>query len=127
MTELLYNSKAMKVEPINISMQDAAAILRGGGPVVVELEPGDGTYYALMLVPLYSSNIAESLGRYGIQPAEAHHYLFVAKLESDGCDFIPIHANLGPYHFDELTGNDWSKQFLGWWFTELVEALNGQV
>lgn len=42
----------LEITPINVSREDLLVRLLGGHPTVAFLEPGDGTRYELVLVPL---------------------------------------------------------------------------
>lgn len=120
-TPLLYGSGEMKDEPENWALADVAGILREGKPIVVSLEPGDVTNYTLLIVPCSGGLIYGDLGRFGIPPDEAHHYLFVSRLSTGTCPgaFIHDHTPLGEWDFERISPNEWTRTFLAWWFTKL--------
>ena len=91
------------------------------GDGVLQLEPGDGTHYALLLTPCDRPRIAPFLGRWGIPLDDAADWYHVAKL-GEGHGFVAANREVGPYDFEELARNDWSRVFFAWWFNELRAA-----
>lgn len=116
--------KELTVEPINVTMHDLAVHLLSGLPMVAQLEPGDATHYGLLLMPADSATIRDAWGRYGITPETANQYLLAVRLDSmhmHGC-FVPCNdGEIRVHHVHALTENEWSRQFLAWWFNHLLE------
>lgn len=124
-TELLYHGKAMNPVPSNGLISGFADSLHNKEAVVVKLEPGDATHYALLIVPCWTEQIRHDLGRYGIPAKQAEEYLFVSKLgdqESTGC-FIHNHLPTLEFGVEPLSNNKWSQLVLAWWLTQLWEAI----
>ena len=121
-----YQGKPMTFDPINVSVLRVVQLLYQDTPQVVILEPGDATRYILLLVPL-GTNIAPYLSDYGIPSRESTQYLFVSKLTDEEClgTWIPFGQDrvVGTYNVVPLSNNEWSRQFLAWWFTSLYEYL----
>ncbi len=120
---LRYGAKVMEPEPRNDSLAEVAAILaHGGQSVIVELEPGDGTYYNLLLVPAWAAYVQPHLGRYGIQPAEAHRFLIVTKLtDQEGSAFYAT-RDVGEWDLHGIE-NEWSRTLLVWWLRILWQHI----
>lgn len=125
-SDLEYQGKVMEVEPITMTLQEVAEQIKIGNPVVAELEPGDNTYYAILIVPLHGDGIRSKLGRFGIVPARSGDYWFVAKLgsiQSQGT-FVRVDvAAIQVHQVAPLTDNEWSQRLLSWWLTHLVRAV----
>ncbi|KKN88120.1 hypothetical protein LCGC14_0251920 [marine sediment metagenome] len=121
-----YQGKPMTFDPTNISVLRVVQLLYRGTPQVVILEPGDATRYVLLLVPL-GTGIAPYLGDYGILSRESNQYLFVSKLAGEEClgTWIPFGQDrvVRTHNVVPLSNNEWSRQFLAWWFTSLYEYL----
>ena len=124
--QLEYGSgRAMKAEPVNLGMLNVANYLECGETVVVELEPGDGTYYSLLLVPCWAEGVANYLDRWGITAEGAHKYLMVVKLEQEGSHavWIPMQETIQEHHVAHLSTSAWSQRLFAWWFGELFEVM----
>lgn len=120
---LLYGSKPMKPEPINITLEKLAQRLNQRETMIAELEPGDGTYYNLLLVPAVSLGTREYLGRFGISDSRAHCYLIVTKLTSYGGETFYSYSE-GTIPCDmESVKNEWTRVLLAWWCNLLWEAM----
>lgn len=126
MRPLDYNGRPMRAAPINGTLTQLAAMLRDGQPVVAELEPGDATYYALLITPCDALYVAPFLGRQGVPPREAYRWLHVAKL-GDGQAFVRLDGEVLAYDLTGLTRNGWGQEFLAWWLNALREALGADV
>ncbi len=130
MDALTYQGKQMVVEPINRSLVKIAYDLKAGMPVVAELEPGDATYYCLLLVPAWAPCVVDYLGRYGIQRTltDEPNFLLAVKLDADGgrAAWIPCDNRLGVWHTAHLSENTWSQEFLVWWLLHLIDRLNAE-
>ena len=125
--ELRYpvSGKPMVAEPINVPLQRLAALLREGQTVVAELEPGDATYYNLLIVPCWADTVHRYLESFGIPPGSASNYLLVVKLEQE-CSraaWILTDGAVGRHDTVPLTNNPWSQELLAWWLSHLVEAM----
>ena len=129
MTDLEYRpGKLMKVEPINATMKEVVESARCGEQQVVILEPGDGTRYHLLLLPMRGTDlVSPHLQSFGIQEEDAERYLFVSYLHGDDCPgtWVPFGPGrkIGTHDVVWLSDNDWSQRFLAWWLTNLCEAL----
>lgn len=128
MTDNLHytDGKKMNPDPINIDMDVLVERLDNGVSTIVQLEPGDATYYSLLIVPVWSSSVAANLGRFGIPLDNSHNYLIVAKLGSCGgtVGFVPLaDGKLDTHHFADFIENGWSQVLLAWWFNILKKKL----
>lgn len=128
MKELLYNGKPMDPTPTAGTIQGFASDLVDGETVLVQLEPGDATHYALLIAPCWAHpSLVYGLGRLGIPARSVGEYLFVAKVgdqESIG-NFVHNRLPVLPFDVEPLSKNGWSWEFLSWWLTQLWEAING--
>ncbi len=121
-----YHGRLMEFAPTNVTGLGVIQSLHRKIPQVVVLEPGDATRYILLMVPL-GANIAPYLDDYGIPSWEANSYLFVSKLSGEEClgTWIPFGPGrvVDTHNVEPLSSNEWSRQFLAWWFTSLYEVL----
>lgn len=120
------NGKTMAVEPINATMEDLAYHLHRDEPVVAQLEPGDATYYNLLLVPTHIPTLCGQFGRYGVPEVSADQYLIAIKMDDQdlrGC-WIPKFEPTDTHHVAPLSPNEWSQAFLAWWFRHLLAAMD---
>lgn len=125
MKPLLYNTRPMKVEPINLDLSDIAQTLREGRAAVAELEPGDGTYYNLLLVPCDAPNVKGGFRRFGISHEAAHRYLLVVLVRDrrpDRAVFVQWDGVIREHDVVGLEENGWSQTFLAWWLNALREV-----
>ncbi len=123
-TELLYHGRPMRLAPTRIlclqahgpldadepTDADILGLLTEGYAVFVQLEPGDGTRYGLLLTAdLYADSECLTVVRIGVPNGRA---LFVgpanegAALQPDEC--MPL-----------ARSNEWSRVFFAWWLNEL--------
>ena len=118
---LAYNERPMSPDPINIDVEDVVDALTDGRPVSVELEPGDATYYNLIIVPCWAPVVRRSLGRYGVPRADATEYLLVTYLRGDDSPtfFAMSHVNA----LDVPVKNPWSAGLVAWWLRGLWRAI----
>ena len=128
MKTLEYHGRPMEFLPINVLPSHLIRLFHQGLPQTIILEPGDATRYTLLLLPLgLGDNVGAHLDAIGIPPSEADHYIFVSKLSCDEClgTWLPFGpgVEVGTYDVVELTTNEWSREFLAWWFTELYKLL----
>lgn len=125
MADLEYRpGKMMTSEPINMGITEVAAMLRLNQPVVAILEPGDATRYTLLLVPIGDGDqVSPYLGWLGIQEEDADNYLFVSNLHPEECPgtWVPFGpgVEVGIYDVTDLSKNEWSRNLIAWWLTEL--------
>lgn len=117
--------KPLAVEPINTTRESVVRRLRDGVSVCVQLEPGDGTHYGLMLTPLGTPDVMGGLGRLGIPPLDALGYLWCTDVVNKrGCPVrFPSPWVLGPHDFEDMSNNKWSQVLLAWWFNRLREVV----
>lgn len=104
---LLYNGVKMNDEPRNISLFDCAAALLWGEAVSVQLEPGDGTRYALEIIPLWAPFVLHRDDHTGVL------------VVYDGQSFT---VERGAHFYGE-SANLWTNLFLSWWFDRLWYAM----
>lgn len=116
---LEYHGRQMNAEPINIDLGTVADKLRGGSPVVVQLEPGDGTHYCLLVVPAWADDVRNHLDRFGIRPHSAESYMIVTQLDDTGGHGFYAFAD-GVEEWDlKHIHNDWTRAVFCWWFNLL--------
>jgi len=126
MEDLNYNGTPMKWEPINTETEPLLDMLHDSEPVVVKLEPGDASHYALLLVPCGASGIAGHLGRFGVPAADAERYCIVVRLDDKKGDqaFIRMEAACGTWDTHALSRDSvWTARLLAWWFRGLREKI----
>jgi hypothetical protein len=126
METLDYYGKPMKWEPINTETDSLLDMLHDLEPVVVKLEPGDASHYALLLVPCGASGVAGNLGRFGVPAADAERYCIAVRLDDKKGEqsFIRLEAACGTWDTDALSrGNPWTAELLAWWFRGLQEKI----
>ncbi len=120
--DLRYGGKRMMIEPINVPMHHVVDTLRGGGVIVVILEPGDGTRYRLLLTPCWASGVKGELEDVGILPGAAERYILVTKF--DGHEGVAFFSYPGAGTWDmTCVENDWSRELLTWWLNLLWKDL----
>ena len=124
MTEtLIYpnTGKPMLREPRNVDWAQLVSRTQTGLATFVELEPGDATYYALLIAPVPRTE----LRRFGLGSI---NWWFVAQLDDEGArgsawvrtDMSRVDA----ITIATLSSNQWSRILLAWWLTELVRAVH---
>ena len=125
MRELMYNGKPMKVQPIGpYTITDYARWIREGKAVAVELEPGDGTYYNLLIVPCHAPQLLGRLERFGIPITEAHQYLIVTYLKDDGGPTYVVPMFSVDHHMDDgRIHNSWTKRLIIWWLSNFCDCV----
>lgn len=120
MTELAYHGRAMKLTPTRILCLQAHGPLDGDEPpdvnilglladdytVFVELQPGDGTRYGLLLSGPSSRFTVMRVGGYG---TGAISVVRGEPVTSAMCE------PLCPF-------NGWTQEFLAWWLSALCEG-----
>lgn len=122
---LVYHGKEMDPGGLDFSVSDVAEMLERALPVVVRLEPGDGTHYSLLLVPSWGDGVRGTLGRIGI-PSGQHCYLFVARIEGDFTPGVWIdlrHPSGNWLDLERLAQNPWSIAIYRWWLDFLAGEL----
>lgn len=122
---LKYGTEEMKPAPINTTLDAIVTCLeQGHHPVIVELEPGDGTYYNLLIVPSWAVYVAPHLRRFGILADRAIDYLIVTRLTDQEGQAFYATAQVGPWDLHGID-NEWSRELLAWWLREtLWPAIN---
>lgn len=106
-----YNDTILTAAPIGKTMEQVANELRFHQSTYIVLEPGDVTRYdiGIILVP-------------------ARNMMLVSYLQRNRCIALSsIKDRFGPFDFVDLTDNDWSKQFLAWWFNRLRATISEQI
>ena len=122
MKSLDYFGKPMKVEPTRVrciaqhgplegdepsSIHDIRFLLDSGYTMFVNLQPGDGTQYGLLLAPLAQRQRGCTVMRVG--PA-------------NGAVVVSPDVALQPEDCAPLSNNPWSQQFFAWWLNHLVSG-----
>lgn len=118
---LAYHGRALTPAPINADLEDLVEALAGGRTVVAELEPGDATYYNLVITPCWAPQVRRSLGRFGVPDRSADRYLLVTCLRDDGGPSFFAQSHVGDY--DVPLTNAWSRELVAWWLRGLWQAL----
>jgi hypothetical protein len=117
----------MRADPINASVERLVEVLvEESKPVVAELEPGDGTYYSLLITPAWSRAVEPCLGRWGIPESAAGDWLLVTKLDQTGpmaSTWVNWKSDVGFHTVAKLSDFAWTQELLFWW----LELLVGQV
>lgn len=125
--ELTYfvNGKALNPEPLNMTLHNMAVALKEGNTVVANLEPGDASFYALLIVPCWGPNLRESLGRWGVPPFASKDYCLVTQLRDhvSKTAWITIDGPIQLHQMTLLNDNEWTQQVFAWWFENLREEL----
>lgn len=117
---LKYGAKEMRPSPINTTLGDIVTCLEHGHhPVIVELEPGDGTYYNLLIVPAWAAYVAPRLARFGIPADRAMGWLIVTKLTDQQGQAFYATADVGPWDLHGID-NEWSRELLAWWLRAIL-------
>lgn len=116
--ELLYHGRQMNPTPLGSSMDDVARALQGEHPVSAEIEPGDGTYYNVLIVPAWCEHVKEHLGRYGIPAEKAKDYLIVTKLTDADSPTFYAADDVGAWDMHGIE-NQWTRDVLVWWLRYL--------
>jgi hypothetical protein len=122
---LRYGAREMNPSPLNMTLADLAWRLHDGRPVIAELEPGDATYYSLLIVPAWAGDVVRHLGRYGIAPDQAHRYLIVTKLNDQGGSAFYATADVGEWDLHGID-NPWSRELIVWWLRLLWAEIKRQ-
>lgn len=123
MTELAYHGRAMKFEPTRILCLQAFGPLDGDEPegadilgllgdgytVFVELQPGDGTRYGLLLTG--------APGRFSVMRVGGHSTGAIT-VEREVLTTAAMCEPLAPF-------NTWSQEFFAWWVNKLLSKARG--
>lgn len=120
---LIYGLVEMRAEPINGTLEQIAAALHNGHPVIAELEPGDATYYNLLISPAWGAGIRGSLGRFGIPLRAVEGYLIVTKLTDTGGITFYVTDRVGTWDLEEHIRNPWTRELLVWWLLQLWDEI----
>lgn len=124
---LLFNGKPMSASPKGTTLNAIAVALLAGQAVSAELEPGDATYYNLLIVPCWSEGLRNRLGRFGIPAGSATNYLYVQQLRDLAVEAEGFFARQGGVSaVDVPNRNEWSRQLIAWWVNLLWEELGSQ-
>lgn len=122
---LMYGTREMQPDPINTTFGEIVERLAHGHPVIVELEPGDATYYSLLIVPAWAAYVATHLGRFGIPADQAHRYLIGTRMTDQEGQAFYATEHVGPWDIDSVD-NEWSRELIAWWLRILWEHLNAE-
>jgi len=114
---LQYMGRGLDPRPVNRTLEEVHELLLvDKTPVVVQLEPGDGTRYDWLLVPAASYYVGDALGVIGIPPGAAAEYLIIVDVH------VPMHAMAVPFDgattaadVREVSANAWTRTCLAWW------------
>lgn len=118
---LLFNGRAMIAQPRRITLSLVVAMLSAGHTVSVRLEPGDGSGYDFVIIPMGAGGVdARALGYadddrargfYVINAAQ-HDALTACAIIIGNTDYEEAAHSLG-YNF---IVNKWTAELLEWWF-----------
>lgn len=118
--ELKIGDRTLQLEtnPINVSIERAAAWFNKGHAVFVTLEPGDATRYDLLLVQHVSPyGFIRSWGT--SQVVTVIRYSGGHAIEADNFKW----PYSGPWDLDNLGGkNAWTRALIDWWLTEFAKV-----
>lgn len=118
MKELRHFNRVMHWGPANIGPDVLLQLLHQGMQVHVQLEPGDGTRYDLLLTWLPAVRTAFHLGD------EARDGLLVTRVVGGQ---VVGSAVYGWFSYGAIArianGNEWSAELLSWWLDELLERV----
>jgi hypothetical protein len=125
---LAYHGRAMNAEPTNMALADVAERLRQGHPVYVDLQPGDGTRYEFVLLPL-DGVMSGGGDLVGVPDWEPGHLMVTRLVGPDPVASVIISAvpdeALGLSEFVPLSrNNEWTVMVLEWWTARLFLALH---
>jgi len=119
---LTHHGRALSVAPRNVPLETLAGQLARGQPAIAELEPGDATYYNLLIVPAWAPAVQGHLGRFGIPVALASDYLIVTRLtDTEGRAFY-ARADVEAWDLAGIT-HPWTRELLAWWLGILWQAI----
>ena len=124
MTEeiLLFHGRVMSPHPAGVKLETVAKRLRAEIAVGVELCPGDGTSYRLLIAPAWSPRYFDASA--GVGP-EGTGYLIVGY-------YTGMHAfrrgTTWQYVAEKLNlrglSAEWTARFLAWWLGQLWDAID---
>jgi hypothetical protein len=117
---LMYHGRPMRWEPVNVGERNLVEMVRFDSAVHVQLEPGDGGRYNLLLT--WGVLIKEE---FFLDSAYARKCVLVTRFETDatinGCILYNVEK---PWYTEKLGSNTWTQVFLSWWLDGLIERLN---
>jgi hypothetical protein len=112
---LLYHGRPMARHPIGKRIEAVASDLRNGHAVGVELQPGDGTVYYLLLAPAWNPNHRDAAPHVG---DDRRSSTLIVGYHSYGMAPLSDRADWG-YVAEKLNCNEWTARLLAWWLAEL--------
>jgi hypothetical protein len=118
--ELVFHGKVMKWKPANMTVDHLMYELRTRRAVHVQLEPGDGTRYDLVVT--WAPAIA---GAFYLTARDAGDFLHVTRVIGGDLIYSMLfgEASIRPAHMPIANGNEWTAVVLAWWLDELLSRL----
>jgi hypothetical protein len=123
--ELFYRGRTLTPDPVGGTLHDVADRLNIERPVIVHLEPGDGTRYDLVLAPIL-------LEEGGIEIVS--HLCVTRTVDGPDGGFragaVLVHCDAADpdYWLGEIRrladGHAWTEQLFDWWFRKLWAAID---
>lgn len=111
---LLYHGRPMARHPVGSRIERVASDLKNGHAVGVELNPGDGTSYRLLLAPAWDKQYRDATAGVG---KTGKGYLLVSYYTGMYAFALPT---AWPTLADKLNiRNEWTARLLAWWLAEL--------
>lgn len=121
---LSHGGKLMKSDTIEgVTVDQLAEALERGDGVCVELEPGDGTYYNLIILPTWAPEFRNKFRRFGINPGCDKDYLIVTRMNDDGGQTFIFQSWGEVWDLAEHIRNEWTVIFFTWWLKNLWRAI----
>ncbi len=121
---LEYHGKEMNPFPTDTSLTSLVHDLMVGRSATVELQPGDGTRYELLLVPMWENTVR--LVGWGAE--DSYNGLVAVRLRGGypaGASIVFLNRPNAVNELSRLSGdNDWTATLLEWWFQHLAALIN---
>lgn len=120
-----HNGRAMQWEPVNRSGDDLVQDLGRGFQCFVQLEPGDGTRYDLLLTWPAARLEREA---FHLSASEARYTMLVIRLRGGDVAGATLYGSMNYGAVKAIaSGNEWTAAFLEWWLEELVRRVAARV
>jgi hypothetical protein len=125
------HGQPMNPEPIGATLSAKAALLDAGETTYVHLEPGDGTRYELLLVPMWAPHVNAAALLY-LPPACARASILVLNVLDEHDVGGAVVTRRGSYTRLRECGAfaaPWTRTLLEWWFERhlwpRIDAIRG--
>lgn len=114
---LFCDDRQMDPEPKNGTLSLFAALLAAGETVYVNLQPGDGTRYNLMLVPLWAAHLGTLKQDWSPECWQDTLYVLNVTAHDDvtGCTTTYASGNYGAVLSTAAKGYEWTARIIEWW------------